>query len=122
MKTQRKTTAEITQAYLTLAHNLAVQSGAVSTAASTLALAINAGISATLVVDAQAEVSLSKTLALSILAEAVAAAGLSLDAVISISTNYDSITVVTPDGRTVVIAVELRQTLISEEDRTVIIT
>ena len=133
-------TAEITQAYLTLAYNLSVQNQAASTAASTLALAINAGISASLVVDAEADLIFPQTLtqtqsaskiahsnldinnilSISILAEALAVAGISLDMVEAIDTN--TIQVELPDGRTVIIKVEVRTVAISQDDRTVTIS
>ncbi|MCK5216324.1 MAG: DUF2341 domain-containing protein [Methanosarcinales archaeon] len=136
-----QTAEEITQTYLTLAYNLAIQSQGTSTAAATLSIAVNAGISATVTIDLTEALSLSQSLdislqgradsesglslnnifSVSVLAEALASAGISLNMVKSIITNGTlvSITVTTPEGRTVVIGVEIRTDTIPNEVRTV---
>ena len=136
-----QTTEKITRAYLILAYNLAIQSQATSTAAATLSMAINAGISATVTIDLTEALSLSQSLdislqgradfesglslnnifSVSVLAEALASAGISLNRVESIITNGTlvSITITTPEGRTVVIGVEIRIDTIPNEVRTV---
>jgi len=138
-----QSTAEITNSYLTLAYDLALNTQSISTAASTLALAINSGISATVAVDftgvlplsqsldlsaaggatSQSGLSLNNILSISILAEALASAGISLNMVESVITNGTlvSITVTTPDGRTVIIGVEIRTVKVPADDRIITI-
>jgi len=137
-----QTTAEITQVYLTLAYNLAVQTSATSIAAATLTTAINAGISASVTIEvtedlalsqiltasqaasaaATSQLSLNNILSITVLAEALASAGISLNMVEVITTDGTvAVSVVTPDGRTITIAVEVRTVIVAEEVRTAIV-
>ena len=110
-----------TEVYLTLSQNLSTSRLGQANAqgpvilSNTLATIDGGGA------NSQSVLSLNNILSISILAEALASAGISLNMVESIITNGTlvSITVTTPEGRTVIIGVEIRTEIIPNEDRTV---
>jgi len=107
---------------LTAALSSEATAGAFITFAEDLALSQILTASQAASAAATSQLSLNNILSITVLAEALASAGIALNMVEVITTDGTvAVSVVTPDGRTITIAVEVRTVIVAEEVRTAIV-